>query len=105
MNKIVYDTLKGWRDQTNGIKHVFIKSDGLPIGGMRKTFASIKTAAKIDDFRLYDLRHTFASWLVQEGVDLYRIKDLMGHSSVVMTERYAHLQPNSGYDAVELLAV
>ncbi len=104
MNQIVCDTLRNWRDQTNGIKTVFIKPDGTPIGSMRKVFDGILRAAKIESFRLYDLRHSFASWLVQEGVDLYRIKDLMGHATVTMTERYAHLQPDHGHDAVELLA-
>ncbi|WP_323119376.1 tyrosine-type recombinase/integrase [Burkholderia alba] len=50
-----------------------------------------------------DLRHTFASWLVMEGVSLYVVKDLLGHSSITVTERYAHLSPDQGRAAVQRL--
>ena len=39
----------------------------------------------------HSLRHTYASWLATDGVDLYHIKELMGHSSITLTERYSHL--------------
>jgi integrase len=51
------------------------------------------TAAKVDDFRFHDLRHTFASWAVQQGATLQEVKDLLGHSSLAMVMRYAHLSP------------
>lgn len=39
----------------------------------------------------HDLRHTMASWLVQTGADLIHVRDMLGHSSVHVTQRYAHL--------------
>lgn len=42
----------------------------------------------------HTLRHTFASWLVQRNVDLYSVKELMGHASFKMTQRYSHLSPD-----------
>jgi integrase len=42
----------------------------------------------------HTLRHTFASWLAIQGTSLYEIKELMGHKSIEMTERYAHLLPD-----------
>lgn len=49
------------------------------------------------------LRHTFASHLVMRGVSLRVVQDLMGHSSILQTQRYAHLAPHVSVEAVELL--
>jgi integrase len=43
----------------------------------------------------HTLRHTFASWLVQVGTPLYTVSQLMGHSDLKMTTRYAHLAPDT----------
>jgi site-specific recombinase XerD len=37
------------------------------------------------------------------GVDLYVVRDLLGHSSIALTERYAHLHPSAHTDAVKVL--
>jgi integrase len=59
--------------------------------------------ANLDDFRIHDLRHTFASWLVLAGVPLLEVRDLLGHSSIKMTERYAHLSQDALVKAVAVL--
>jgi integrase len=51
----------------------------------------------------HSLRHTYASWLVMEGVDLYRVKELLGHKDLTMTQRYAHLAPDTLRGAVNRL--
>jgi integrase len=52
----------------------------------------------------HTLRHTFASWLAIDGVPLYTISTLLGHASIEMTKRYAHLCPDIKQDAVEKIA-
>ena len=52
----------------------------------------------------HTLRHTFASWLAMQGEPIITIKNLMGHSSLEMTLRYAHLSPSHERDAVIKLA-
>jgi integrase len=58
---------------------------------LRTDFIQARIAAGLPHVRFHDLRHTFASWAVAAGVDLRLLKDLMGHSTMQMTSRYAHL--------------
>jgi hypothetical protein len=51
----------------------------------------------------HTLRHTYASWLVEKEVNLYLVKELMGHSSLTMTERYSHVGKNALSLAVKKL--
>ncbi|MCA1906237.1 MAG: site-specific integrase [Desulfarculus sp.] len=51
----------------------------------------------------HSLRHSFASWLALQGTPLLAIKELMGHKTVEMTMRYAHLIPDQKRSAVETL--
>jgi len=51
----------------------------------------------------HTLRHTFASWLVEDGTDLYAVQKLLGHSTIAMTERYAHLSNGTLQNAVKRL--
>ena len=51
----------------------------------------------------HSLRHSYASWLVEQGVDLYVVKELLGHSTLALTERYSHLANDTLQNAVKLL--
>lgn len=50
---------------------------------------------------VHTLRHTYGSWLAQKGTPVMVIKELMGHSDIGMTMRYAKLGPRPGTDAVD----
>ena len=56
--------------------------------------------ADIVDFTLHCTRHTFASHLVMNGVDLITVKELLGHKTMKMTLRYAHLSQDHKVKAV-----
>ena len=60
-------------------------------------------AAGITDFVFHDLRHSFASRLVMSGVDITTVKELLGHKTLTMTLRYAHLAQSHKARAVEML--
>ena len=51
----------------------------------------------------HTLRHTYASWLVEKSVALYTVKELIGHSSLPMTERYSHVGENALTSAIRKL--
>jgi integrase len=59
--------------------------------------------AKLRTIRMHDMRHSFASQLVIKNVHLKVVQDLLGHSDIRMTMRYAHLAPQMNQDAVMLL--
>ena len=73
---------------------------GDKVKSVRKAFSTACKRAGIADFHIHDLRHTFASWLVMNGIALFEVSKLLRHSSIQMTERYAHLAPDHLHHAV-----
>jgi integrase len=76
---------------------------GKPYQDVKRSFSTACRRAKIRDFRFHDLRHTFASHLVMARQDLTTVKELLGHKTLTMTLRYAHLAPSHKVKAVEVL--
>ena len=70
---------------------------------LRKANENAVSNAKLDDVNFHTLRHTFASWAVMRGVSLKELQELLGHSSLAMTMRYAHLAPERLRSAVTRL--
>jgi integrase len=71
--------------------------------GVYNPWDRIRRRAGLADVRLHDLRHSFASLLVNQGVSLYVVQGLLGHASPRMTQRYAHLAPQTLLDAAEMV--
>jgi integrase len=66
----------------------------------RRPFQMALKASQIKDFRWHDLRHCAASYLVMAGVDMRTVAEILGHKTIQMTQRYAHLSPEHLKDAV-----
>jgi len=84
-------------------EYVFSTLRGNQFTVIKRPFARALKMAVIENFRFHDLRHTFASQLAMASVDLNTIRELMGHKSLKMTLRYAHLSSNHKNQAVDLL--
>ena len=87
----------------DGAGPVFVSIKGVPRLGHKHWFEPAVSEAGIKDFTWYCMRHTFASRLRMKGAPLEDIADLLGHKSLTMTRRYAHLGPNKLHAVVSLL--
>ena len=104
INSRLFETLAGLRERDGSGQYVFLNpKTGKPYTKLRKSFKQACRKAKIRDLRFHDLRHTFASRLVERGADIIRVKELLGHSTVRITERYLHSNREERKRAVELL--
>jgi integrase len=105
LNSTIVDVLKRWQKQSSSEGLVFPNPvTGTQLKKLKTSWPALMKKAGIKDFRFHDLRHDFASQLVRARVDLYRVRDLLGHHSITMTEKYAHLTPEALAEAVEVLA-
>ncbi len=57
----------------------------------RKAWEAALRQAALDDFRFHDLRHAFASYLAMSGATLAELAEALGHKTLAMVKRYAHL--------------
>jgi integrase len=104
------NTVKELLTELNKVRHingdyVFSSTVGTKIDASKvdKWFRQALKASGITDFRFHDLRHTFASWLSQGDVNIYKVQRLLGHRTIAMTMRYAHLSPQNLQDSVAVL--
>jgi len=99
MNETVRSVLAGLRTRID-VPWVFHDEAEHKFKDTQKRFEAACKRMGLLDFRFHDLRHTFASWMVMAGVPLATVSKLLGHKSLAMTMRYAHLSPQHKAEAV-----
>lgn len=84
--------------------YVFVNpKTGRPFVDLKKSFHSLLNKANIENFRFHDLRHTVATRLVERGIELVVVQEILGHSKIETTMRYAHPVPERKKIAMECL--
>ncbi|MDD7280434.1 MAG: tyrosine-type recombinase/integrase [Erysipelotrichaceae bacterium] len=96
---------KVFSKQSKNYNYVFTNLDtGLPYKDIHKSFNAVLKKANIKNFRFHDLRHTVATRLVEQGVPLPVVQEILGHSKIETTMRYAHAIPEQKINAINLLS-
>jgi integrase len=67
--------------------------------------AAVRKAGLDERLHFHSMRHAYASWLVQKGASLYEVQKLLGHSSIAVTQIYAHLAPSELHDTVNRIRI
>jgi len=81
--------------------HVFPNSKtGKPFVSIYYSWNTARKQADLAEVRIHDLGHSFASLLINQGRSLYEVQNILGHTQVKTTQRYAHLSQDTLLDAV-----
>ena len=80
---------------------LFPRADGLRPLDISKAWQTARQRAGIKDFRFHDLRHTAASYLAMNGATLLEIATVLGHRTLQMVQRYAHISERHTAEVVE----
>jgi integrase len=82
---------------------VWCQPNGHPIGAHADwdEWKALLKVAGIRDARVHDARHTAATLLLAQGVDQRVVMEILGHSQIAMTTRYAHVLPQVMTDAAD----
>jgi len=85
--------------------YVFLNPDNGPFDSQRliRQLEKVRERANLRSFGWHTLRHTFATQLATKGAPLHVVQMLLGHSTITMTMRYAHVAPSTLRSAIDLL--
>jgi len=103
LNEEAFQALRDLRARSDGTGPVFLSETGQPLHAPKYWFLAALRQAGISNFTWHDLRHDFATRLRRNGVPLEDIADLLGHKTLAMTRRYAHVSMDRLRQAVSCL--
>lgn len=103
LNAVALETFKKLRENNPVSRWVFVNRKGEKLRSHRDWFEPAVKVSGVQNYTWHCNRHTFASRLVMAGVNLRTVAQLMGHRTIQMTMRYAHLAPAHQQNAVERL--
>ena len=103
LNKSALAALEVFRSRGDGTGRVVRNAEGKVLGGYNHWFWRGLRDAGIKDFHWHDWRHTAASRLLMRGASLRAVQEFLGHKTLAMTTRYAHLSHEYQLGVVELL--
>ncbi|MFN4163128.1 MAG: tyrosine-type recombinase/integrase [Ferrovibrio sp.] len=70
---------------------LFPRADGMAPLTIKKHWLKALKEAGVEDFRFHDLRHSAASYLAMNGATLAEVAEVLGHKTLQMVKRYAHI--------------
>lgn len=82
-------------------EYLFPSRDGQQPFDIKRAWDAVINTANITDFHFHDLRHTCASYLAMNGATMGEIAAVLGHKTLQMTKRYAHLSDEHSQSVVE----
>ena len=94
--------------ETNGrtieqSEYLFCNKKGKSIKSFKTSYKAMLQKANVQNATIHTMRHTFASHLIMKGVGIRTVQELLGHSSISVTEMYAHLSTGFKKKEIELL--
>ena len=87
-------------------EYVFVGERGQKLeegSQLRSSFEAAVRKAELGAFTFHDLRHNFASELVMKGADLRTVQEYLGHSTLMMVQRYSHLSESIRRSTIQIL--
>jgi len=102
MTDEVYSVLRERKQLNESERWVFSTPSGAQYSSLHRRFVEILDEIEIKG-TLHTFRHTFASHLVMQGVSLAVVQKLLGHSTIAMTMKYAHLAPDHLAEEIKIL--
>jgi integrase len=103
INDAAYAVLTAWHSMKKGPYVFYNQMTGDRFRDLKTGFKAACKQAGVKGVTWHTLRHTFASRLIRKGTDIVTVKELLGHSTVVVTMRYAHTNNEAKAKAVKTI--